>query len=260
VALDAKNKIVIGGRFQSLDGNSRSGIARLNLDGSADPTFAPVGVGGTYPVVRSIVIQPWDGKILIGGEFTSVNNLDRKAVARLNLDGSVDESFTPDLAIKIPSVQCLALQGDGKIFIGGFTLSADGAVSLLTAQGALDDVFDRNLSTDDGITCLAIQEDGNVLIGGGFSRVNGVPRDSIARIFGRPATSRPTLSGVLFRNGTFSFQAPTVAGKKHTLQFKDSLELSGWNSFPAVNGDGTTQTFSDSNPPLTHRFYRLLRE
>jgi len=260
VALDAKNKIVIGGRFQSLDGNSRSGIARLNLDGSADPTFVPVGVGGTYPVVRSIVIQPWDGKILIGGEFTSVNNLDRKAVARLNLDGSVDESFTPDRAIKIPSVQCLALQGDGKIFIGGFTLSADGAVSLLTAQGALDDVFDRNLSTDDGIRCLTIQEDGNVLIGGGFSQVNGVPRNSIARLFGRPATSRPTLSGVLFRNGTFSFQALTLAGKKYTLQFKDSVEVNGWNSFPAVNGDGTTKAFSDSNPPLTRRFYRLLRE
>jgi uncharacterized delta-60 repeat protein len=260
VAIDAKNKIVIGGRFQRLNGNARSGIARLNPDGSADPTFNPVGVGGAYPVIRAIAIQPWDGKILIGGEFTSVNNLDRKAVARLNLDGSVDESFTPDVAIKIPSVQCLALQGDGKIFIGGFTLSADGAVALLTSQGALDDVFDRNLSTDDGITCLAIQEDGNVLIGGGFSRVNGVPRDSVARIFGRPPTSRPTLSGVLFRSGAFSCQSPTLAGKKYTLQFKDSVELNGWNSFPAVSGDGTTKTFSDSNPPLTRRFYRLLSE
>jgi len=131
---------------------------------------------------------------------------------------------------------------------------------LLTAQGALDDVFDRNLSTDDGIRCLTIQEDGNVLIGGGFSQVNGVPRNSIARLFGRPATSRPTLSGVLFRNGTFSFQALTLAGKKYTLQFKDSVEVNGWNSFPAVNGDGTTKAFSDSNPPLTRRFYRLLRE
>jgi uncharacterized delta-60 repeat protein len=260
VVIDAKNKIVIGGRFQSLDGNARSGIARLSPDGSADPTFNPVGVGGAYPVIRSIAIQPWDGKILIGGEFTSVNNLDRKAVARLSVDGSLDENFIPDLAIKITGVQCLAIPGDGRIFIGGFTRSADGAVSLLTAQGALDDVFDATLSTDDGITCLAIQEDGNVLIGGGFSRVNGVPRNSIARIFGIPATRRPTLSGVAVRGRIFSCQSPTLSGKKYTLQFKDSIELNGWNSFPAVNGDGTTKTFSDSNPPLTHRFYRLLRE
>jgi hypothetical protein len=45
-------------------------------------------------VVRALALQP-DGKILVCGYFLQVNGYSRNSVARLNADGSVDESFSP---------------------------------------------------------------------------------------------------------------------------------------------------------------------
>src|ERR1043166_1644149 len=42
-----------------------------------------------------IVVQP-DGKILIGGDFTSVLGVARNRIARLNPDGTVDTAFDPN--------------------------------------------------------------------------------------------------------------------------------------------------------------------
>jgi len=174
--------------------------------------------------------------------------------------GCLCRSFNHHSSLSTPLRYSPEMKSLSAVTFGECPRRTEGAIALLTAQGALDDVFDANLSADDDIRCLTVQQDGNVLISGGFTSINGTPRNGIARIFGIPTASRPTLSGVLFRSGTFSCQASTLAGKKYTLQYKDSVELNAWNSFPAVNGDGTTKTFSDSNPPLTHRFYRLLSE
>ena len=66
---------------------SRYGIARLNDDGSLDNTFdVGAGVNGA---VQAIALQP-DGKVIIGGPFNSYNGLDRRGLARVNVDGSLD--------------------------------------------------------------------------------------------------------------------------------------------------------------------------
>ncbi|HTG44776.1 MAG TPA: chitobiase/beta-hexosaminidase C-terminal domain-containing protein, partial [Verrucomicrobiae bacterium] len=66
-------------------------IARLNPDGSEDPTF----VGHTNNRTECILMQP-DGKILISGFFTLVNDSPRSSVARLNADGTLDPTFRAD--------------------------------------------------------------------------------------------------------------------------------------------------------------------
>ena len=58
------------------------------MDLSFDPGF---GVNGT---VNAVVVQP-DGKVIIGGEFTTVKGLARTNIARLNADGSGDPTFNP---------------------------------------------------------------------------------------------------------------------------------------------------------------------
>jgi hypothetical protein len=60
-------------------------IARLNADGSPDASFDP-GTGANN-TVRSVAVQP-DGRMLIGGDFTSINGVACWRVARL-LDGLV---------------------------------------------------------------------------------------------------------------------------------------------------------------------------
>ena len=70
--------------------------------------------------IRVIVVQP-DGKILIGGEFTSLApnggpTVTRNHIARLNPDGTVDSAFDPNAN---GGIYAIAVQSDGKIVVGG---------------------------------------------------------------------------------------------------------------------------------------------
>jgi beta-propeller uncharacterized protein DUF5122 len=84
VVVQPDGKIVIGGAFTALSPNGgasafRNHIARLNPDGSLDPLFNP----DANDTVYEIVLQP-DGKILVGGLFTSVGGVTRNRLARLD--------------------------------------------------------------------------------------------------------------------------------------------------------------------------------
>jgi uncharacterized delta-60 repeat protein len=79
---------VIAGNFTSFNGNTEVRVARLNTDGSVDPTFS----ANVDDSVQALAIQP-DGRLLIGGKFTHVNGSPCNSIARLNADGSLDTSF-----------------------------------------------------------------------------------------------------------------------------------------------------------------------
>src|SRR5438105_4383909 len=64
--------------------------------------------------VSSIAVQA-DGKILIGGDFTTVLGVARNRIARLNPDGTLD-AFNPNAN---GGVNAIAVQADGKILAGG---------------------------------------------------------------------------------------------------------------------------------------------
>jgi hypothetical protein len=81
--------------------------------GEVDPSFDPV-INDYVPNVSVITPQP-DGKILIGGFFSSIQGETRLAIARLNPDGSLDTGFNANLVNTNPVVSAIALQPDGKI-------------------------------------------------------------------------------------------------------------------------------------------------
>ena len=66
-----------------------------------------------------------DGKIIIGGQFTTYNGTGRNYIARLNADGTLDAGFNPGTGAN-NTIQTTALQGDGKIIIGGVFTSYNG--------------------------------------------------------------------------------------------------------------------------------------
>src|SRR5438128_7988979 len=73
-------KIVIGGEFRTVKGRVRNKFARLNSDGSDDASFnAQIG-GDQYSNVRSIALLS-DSKILLGGEFASINGINQTNIA-----------------------------------------------------------------------------------------------------------------------------------------------------------------------------------
>src|SRR5258708_6442433 len=103
-------------------------------------TSFDTGTGANGVVERVIPLS--DAKILVCGNFTTFNGMDRPFIARLNSNGSVDETFSAR-----PSywVRNMAVQSDGKIVIAGyFTRVADtprNLVARLNADGSLDPSF-----------------------------------------------------------------------------------------------------------------------
>ena len=67
MATQSDGKIIIGGDFNGVGGKNRSGLARINPDGSLDTSF----IGGVDGIVRSVAVQA-DGKILLAGQFRHV--------------------------------------------------------------------------------------------------------------------------------------------------------------------------------------------
>lgn len=113
------------------NGGVISGITTLTVtlpDGSPDPAFAPVHMTGPWdPWVRAIVEQE-DGRIIIAGRFTACNGTDQERIARLNSDGSIDDTFTGTIGDNgfSTEVERLLLQPDGKVLVGGYFTAVDG--------------------------------------------------------------------------------------------------------------------------------------
>ncbi len=155
-----------------------------------DTTFNPgSGVDG---FVESAAIQS-DGKVVICGNFTSVNGVAQNYIARLNTNGTVDTTFQGAASYWVRNV---AIQADGKIVIGGFFNAVNGVsrnrIARLNANGSLDTSFDPGTGcdgkivpvdpTDPFVFAVRIQADGKIVIGGNFTNYNGEARCGVARI------------------------------------------------------------------------------
>ena len=115
VAVQPDGGIIIGGDFKKVAGVDAKNIARLNPDGTLDPTFA-VGSGADKSV-RDIAIQD-DGKLVVVGEFGVLSGAAFGKVARLNPDGTADVEFTPGMGAN-GIVHSVGLQQDGGIIVAG---------------------------------------------------------------------------------------------------------------------------------------------
>ena len=171
ITLQPDGKVLVGG-----DGY----LARRNANGTLDSSFNP-GAGANSGI-RTIVVQS-DGKVLIGGSFTSVNGTDRHGIARLNADGSLDNSFDPKLNGLNPLVNCVVVQSEGKILIGGSFVLANATnqtcLARLNSDGTPDGAF--NPSPGSEVNSIVAQLDGRVLAGGYFTIAGGASRNRIAR-------------------------------------------------------------------------------
>lgn len=185
--IQTDGKYLICGEFQQVDGIERGRIARLNANGTHDTTFVPPG--GANSSVSDMDLQA-DGKIVIGGWFTSLNgNPNVISVGRLNPDGSLDGSFVPRANASALAVK---IQPDGKILIGGqfstVNQSFRNGIARLNPSGTVDLGFAPSANT--AVYDVQLQSDGKVLLGGQFTRVSGVSRPRVARLLNSFAPPR----------------------------------------------------------------------
>ncbi|MDQ3373402.1 MAG: FG-GAP-like repeat-containing protein, partial [Acidobacteriota bacterium] len=179
--VDSLDRILLYGGFD-VNGTFVERFARLNSDGSVN-TFLNVNfeLGGR---VSTLAIQP-DGKVIIAGDFDRVSGVPLLGIARLNADGSLDESFNPGKGFN-SRIEKIVVQPDGKIILAGnfsiYNSTVRTALVRLNADGTSDDGFNGLISVNGTGYTVALQPDGKILIGGVFGSVNGQPRTHIARL------------------------------------------------------------------------------
>lgn len=278
LALQPDGKLLVG--LQAARGGRNGAsvcsktIVRLNADGSEDPSFQAKGFdpGFSVPAVHAIVVQP-DGRIIIGGALLYDNGGTKAGIARLNADGTLDESFLlpPGVStygglnytINAGAAFALALQPDGKVIIGGsfeyVGQTVRPAVARLNADGSLDNTYSApSPSTISGFTSdlhkfsvpaeFALQPDGKVVVGG-YLTPSGIAPFPFARLNsdGSRDTSFSTTAGS-------DVLGPSGGGRGVFLQPDGKLIVAGefQKTTPArsrierLNADGTIDTSFDT--------------
>jgi uncharacterized delta-60 repeat protein len=188
IVLQPDGKALITGAFATVNGTNRTAVARLLTTGALDPSFNPVLVD-TLAVPPDVAVQA-DGRILIAGSFTQINGTNRSYLARLNTDGSLDNTFaTPAIS---DAVNKVGLLPDGRVVIAGpFNTVAGQArpgLALLHTNGVLDTSFATdgppNPASFDSpvIQTLEVQADGRIIVAGNFDAIGSVSRLRLARI------------------------------------------------------------------------------
>jgi uncharacterized delta-60 repeat protein len=192
VAIQADGKIVAGGSTFAGTGADPIdfALARYNPDGSLDPSFSDDGKVvtdfGAQDAAADIAIQA-DGRIVAAGFRAPRDPVPQPgdfAIARYNLDGTLDSSFdgdgrvVTDVAADDTSLG-LAIQPDGKIVAAGMSRingssPFDFALARYNPGGTLDRTFTgdgkvlTDFDADDQAQAVAIQPDGKI-VAAGFS-------------------------------------------------------------------------------------------
>ena len=196
--------------------------------------------GGDGPY--SLAIQN-DGKILVGGEYITYNGVTANHIIRLNIDGTIDNTFDSGSGFD-GDVYTLATQSNGKIVIGGYFSSYSGVsigygIIRLNTDGTIDNTFNSGSGFNNGVQVIAIQGDGKILAGGDFTQYSGVTANYIIRLNTDGTIDNTFNSGSGFSNGVSSMAIQSGDGK--ILAGGDFTQYSGVtaNYIIRLNTDGT---------------------
>jgi uncharacterized delta-60 repeat protein len=248
IAIQSDGKIILGGDFTTFNSATVNEIVRLNANGTRDTAFTTNTGTGTVNGVEVIVIQT-DGKIIIGGGFTTFNGVTVNRIVRLNADGTRDTAFTTNTGTGAGStVNSIAIQSDGKILIGGVFATFNGVTVNRIVRLNADGTADQIAGADDSVFAIAIQSDGKIVLGGLFTIFNGVTVNRIVRLNsdGTRDTAFTTNTGTAF-NSTVNAIAIQSDGK--IVIGGDFTTFNGTtvNRIARLNSDGTRDTAFTTN-------------
>src|SRR4030095_9210309 len=243
LTVQVDGRIVVGGGFNMLGGQPPDHLGKLEPNGSLDPNFDPGVSGGDFGAgtfVSALVTQR-DGRILVGGNLSTLGGQTRQSLGRLHPDGSVDMDFNPGSDV---IMNTLAVQADDKILVGGSFNVLGGAnrsnLGRLYPDGSLDATFIPGNFLF-AATAVCVQPDGKILVGGDFVTPGEYARTNLARFHsdGRP-------------DSTFSSEANPVGGspvaRAVTLQTDGKIVVAGrftnlggrsQSSIGRLNADGS---------------------
>ena len=271
MALQPDGRIVVVSSH-SVNGNADFAVTRLKPDGSADgSSFADADFGGgDFP--NAVALQP-DGKIVVAGTTVSASSPPRMAVARYDLDGTLDDTFggTGKRTFGVGDdvgAQAVRVRPDGKIVVAGFGgYVYDLVVVRLNTDGTFDSTFGTGgtAQTDFGLAgveaayAAALQPDGRIVVAGGVV-VSLVDSDfAVARL--QPGGALDTTFSTDGRT-TIGFGAPELASAL-ALQPDGRIVVAGTtqanNDIAIARLEGVTRppagsSGTDRTAPILSRF------
>ncbi|NDD59024.1 MAG: hypothetical protein EBZ47_07240 [Chlamydiae bacterium] len=229
LAIDGNGKIVVGGSSYDPIYGYQFALARYTTVGALDTVFGTNGkVVTTIGTAKSSRINALaidgNGKIVVAGYSRNSDDDSRFALARYTTEGALDTTFGTNGKVvttiennKYDSIKALAIDGDGKIVVGGYSVvPAAGlyqfALARYTTTGSLDTTFGVNgkvltrirNTTYDIINALAIDGNNNIIVGGysGFDELvnqiySEVYKEDAQLLRERWVLARYTSAGVL---------------------------------------------------------------
>lgn len=190
VARDGTGRIYAGGFFNSFRGNSRSGIVRINPDGSNDGSFDP-GTGFNGRVRKVAIANDGSNNLYAVGTFSVYRGNSRRGIARITPSGADDLDFVTGTGFNdnyVIRTVAMAKDGSRDIYVGGDFISYDGdpafRIARLNRDGSLDTGFATGSGFNVRVLTIAPAADGSgdVLVGGDFTEYNGTPVGRIVRL------------------------------------------------------------------------------
>ncbi len=162
---------------------------KINMDdplreGELDSTFHFDPVTRQSPIAANgqinDAIQLPDGKLVLVGTFTTFNGTPASRIVRLNLDGSVDNTFNTSGGADAEIAKITYNAVTNKILVSGlfknFGGTAKQGVAMLNTDGSLEASFNFGVLTDGLPTYAGQLNNGNVIVAGNFNTYNGVVR------------------------------------------------------------------------------------
>jgi uncharacterized delta-60 repeat protein len=272
LAVQADGRVLVGGSFVGIIPGvaSWNSLARVLQNGTIDTSFRPTFALLLFAFppesaeVRALSIQP-DGKILVGGWFNSVNGVAAQNLARLNADGTLDTSFSGPIntnAQSFAKVTTLALQADGRVFIGGILPDPVGfgfhGLERRNANGTVDGSFVlgpelTNSLIPGSINALLLKPDQKLLVAGNFPGVTNLFRNGLLRL-NPDGSNDPTFqAGPVAENAiSGSLEALALQAGGKMLVAGDFTQVDGLprNAIARFNSDGTVDLgFNQTAPP-----------
>ncbi|HEY0429419.1 MAG TPA: FG-GAP-like repeat-containing protein [Pyrinomonadaceae bacterium] len=181
ILIQPDGKALVGGSFQVAGGYARSGLFRLNSDGTIDTGFQPPSFfNSSGSVIISTIALLSNGKILVGGNFEGAGGTARQGIMRLSTDGSIDQTFTSPLNIGGTVLDLTVLPDDRILIAGNFTINDSGGnrvgIARLNSNGSFDSIVYQNIVA---VFKLVLLPDGKLLTG----NANSVRRFNIDGTF-----------------------------------------------------------------------------
>ncbi|NMH26861.1 hypothetical protein [Flavobacterium silvaticum] len=176
-------KFYVAGGFSNYEGTTEHKVSRRNTDGTWDAGFDRGNGTGADNGIGTIINLD-QGNLFITGSFDHYNDVSRRRIAKLTINGELDESFDPGTGFD-GRIFFTEKTSSGKILISGNFSNYNGQQAnhliLLNPDGTVDNSFqsgsgftDASGATGSGITAVRILDNGKILVSGNFDSYNGV--------------------------------------------------------------------------------------